>query len=75
MTKYASKRAKRYSSVLCNNGQSSVNFKVLSRSLYYCLFAPHIYIAFLRGHSVRGESHILTQHQSRGCNSICNQSV
>ena len=28
------------------------------QSLYYCLFAPHIYIIFLRPHPVRGESHI-----------------
>jgi len=26
-------------------------------SLYYSLFAPHIYIAVLRAHPVRGESH------------------
>jgi len=39
------------------------------RSLYYCLFAPHTYIAYgvvLGSHSVRGESHI----QRRGCNTI-----
>jgi len=27
-------------------------------SLYYCLFAPRIYIVVLRAHPVRGESHI-----------------
>jgi len=27
-------------------------------SLYYCLFAPHMYGCFLRAHPVRGESHI-----------------
>jgi len=27
------------------------------RSLYYCLFAPHICIVVLRAHPVRGESH------------------
>jgi len=29
-----------------------------TRSLYYCLFAPHIYSVFLHAHPVRGESHI-----------------
>jgi len=29
-----------------------------TRSLYYCLFAPHRYIFVLRAHPVRGESHI-----------------
>jgi len=29
-----------------------------TRSLYYCLFAPHIYGVFLHAHPVRGESHI-----------------
>jgi len=28
-----------------------------TRSLYYCLFAPHAYIFVLRAHPVRGESH------------------
>ena len=28
-----------------------------TRSLYYCLFAPHTYIFVLRAHPVRGESH------------------
>ena len=28
-----------------------------TRSLYYCLFAPHTYIFVLRAHHVRGESH------------------
>jgi len=28
------------------------------RSLYYCLFAPHIYGISLHAHPVRGESHI-----------------
>ena len=28
-----------------------------TRSLYYCLFAPHTYIFVLRGYPVRGESH------------------
>jgi len=28
-----------------------------TRSLYYCLFAPRIYIFVLRAHPVRGESH------------------
>jgi len=28
------------------------------QSLYYCLFAPHIYCVVLRAHPVRGESHI-----------------
>ena len=28
------------------------------QSLYYCLFAPHIYVVVLRAHPVRGESHI-----------------
>jgi len=28
------------------------------RSLYYCLFAPRIYIVVVRAHPVRGESHI-----------------
>jgi len=34
---------------------------------YYCLLC--IYIFLLRAHPVRGESHILTQHHWRGCNS------
>jgi len=29
-----------------------------TRSLYYCLFAPHIFGVVLRAHSVRGESRI-----------------
>jgi len=29
-----------------------------TRSLYYCLFAPHIHSVFLHAHPVRGESHI-----------------
>jgi len=28
------------------------------RSLYYCLFAPHIYGVVLRAHSVRGEPRV-----------------
>jgi len=28
-----------------------------TRSLYYCLLAPHTYIFILRAHPVRGESH------------------
>jgi len=28
-----------------------------TRSLYYCLFAPHTYIFVLRAHPVRGESY------------------
>ena len=28
-----------------------------TRSLYYCLFAPHTYLFVLRAHPVRGESH------------------
>jgi len=28
-----------------------------TRSLYYCLFAPHTNIFVLRAHPVRGESH------------------
>jgi len=28
-----------------------------TRSLFYCLFAPHTYIFVLRAHPVRGESH------------------
>jgi len=28
-----------------------------TRSLYYCLFAPHIYFVVPRAHPVRGESH------------------
>ena len=34
------------------------------RSLYYCLFAPHIYRCCSRAHLVRGESHI--QHNTSG---------
>jgi len=29
----------------------------MPRSLYFCLFAPRIYIVVLRAHPVRGESH------------------
>jgi len=32
------------------------------RSLYYCLFAPHVYIVVLHAHPVHGESHI--QHNA-----------
>jgi len=39
------------------------------RSLYYCLFAPRIYIEFLRAHPVRGESHSTPRHR-RCCNSM-----
>ena len=40
-----------------------------TRSLYYCLFAPHIYSVFLHAHSVRGESHIQRNaNRPRGCN-------
>jgi len=36
---------------------SSNNRDHPTRSLYYCLFAPHTYIFVLRAHPVRGESH------------------
>ena len=36
---------------------ASNNGDHLTRSLYYCLFAPHIHIFVLRAHPVRGESH------------------
>ena len=29
-----------------------------TRSLYYCLFAPHTYSVFLHAHPVRGKSYI-----------------
>jgi len=35
-----------------------------TRSLCYCLFAPHLYSFVLRAHPVRGESHI--QHNASG---------
>jgi len=47
-----------------NNGDHA------SQTLYYCLFAPCIYIVFLRPHSVRGEPRVPTQRHRRGCNSI-----
>jgi len=31
--------------------------EITRRDHYYCLFAPHTYIFFLRAHPVRGESH------------------
>jgi len=36
---------------------ASNNRDHLTRSLYYCLFAPHTYIFVLRTHPVCGESH------------------
>ena len=36
---------------------ASNNRDHLTRSLYYCLFAPRIYIFVLRAHPARGESH------------------
>jgi len=39
-----------------------------ARSLYYCLFVPHICGVFLRAHSVHGEPCISAQHQQSGCN-------
>jgi len=36
---------------------ASNNRDHLTRSLYYCLFAPHTYVFVLRAHPVRGESH------------------
>ena len=36
---------------------ASNNRDQLTRSLCYCLFAPHTYIFVLRAHPVRGESH------------------
>ena len=35
----------------------------LTRSLYYCLFAPHIYGVVHHAHSVGGEPRISAQHQ------------
>jgi len=35
--------------------------------LYYCLFAPVIYL-IVRAHSVRGEPRISAQRQRSGCN-------
>jgi len=49
---------------------ASNNRDHLTRSLYYCLFAPHKYGVFLHAHPVRGESYILTQRYQRGCNNI-----
>jgi len=37
---------------------ASNNREHMLRSLYYCLFAPHIYGVVLHTHSVRGEPHI-----------------
>jgi len=42
----------------------------LTRSLYYCLFTPHIYGVFLHAHSVRGEPRISALRQRSGCNNI-----
>jgi len=47
-----------------------------TRSLCYCLFAPHIYGVVLRAHSGRGEPRISAQRQRSGCNNIppfCNE--
>jgi len=44
--------------ILFNHSQPSIGRDSMSQSLYYCLFAPHVYIAILRAHPVRGESHI-----------------
>jgi len=37
---------------------ASNNRDHLTRSLYYCLFVPRIYIVVLRAHPIHGESHI-----------------
>ena len=47
---------------------ASNNRDHMLRSLCYCLFAPRIYSAFLRAHSVRGEPRIPAQCQRSGCN-------
>jgi len=49
---------------------ASNNRALLTRSLYYCLFAPHIYGVVLRAYSVCGEPHISAQRQRSGCNNI-----
>jgi len=50
------------------NVAASSKFDRPTRSLYYCLFAPHIRSVFLRAHSVRGEPRISAQRQQSGCN-------
>jgi len=42
---------------LCTMAASNNRVHAL-RSLYHCLFAPHIYIIVLRSHPINGESHI-----------------
>jgi len=41
-----------------NRSHISIGRASTPQSLYYCLFAPHIYGAFLCTHPVRGEWHI-----------------
>jgi len=43
--------------ILFNHSQASIGRDSTPQSLYYCLFAPHIYGVLLRAHPVRGESH------------------
>jgi len=48
---------------------ASNNRDHVPRSLFRCLFAPHIRGIYLRAHSVRGELRILAQGQQSGYNS------
>jgi len=41
----------------CSPGSHALLEITPSGSLYYCLFAPRIYIFVLRAHPIRGESH------------------
>ena len=44
--------------ILFDRSQARIGRNSTPQSLYYCLFAPHIYGVILRAHPVRGESHI-----------------
>ena len=43
--------------VTFNRSQVNIGSASTPRSLFYCLFAPHMYIVVLRAHPVHGESH------------------
>jgi len=43
--------------VTFNRSQVNIGRASTPRSLFYCLFAPHIYIFVLRAHPLHGESH------------------
>ena len=54
----ASGKCAKLHTVAASNNRASRNRVHMPWSLFYCLFAPHIYIVVLRAHPVLGESHI-----------------